>query len=1019
MTEAKPFQKATAKAVLKALRRANGSRRFLVADEVGLGKTVVAQGVVRELMTEKLNRSEGPLVVFYVCSSLAIAAQNRRKLLEVLPEAERDSAVCPVDRLTLVGTRDRPPHPLLNLYTLTPDTSIPLREGRSRKGQQSERALIFALVKYRYPKLLKVFRQDDFRQKSIPARDDLVWRGWVHYYKDLVRRNASLRREFYEALRREFNVEEGQWLISAVEKLDRDRLEFIGRMRSALAAANLNRLKPDLVIFDEFQRFQDLVQEQEDLPQSRVLRLLRGEQVEDPPGLVLLSATPYKPYARRWEEADGSEHRKELLDLVKFLYGGGANAVAKRKACEQSFRAMETELRLGRLSSPAFLEAKAVIEGVLRPVMSRTERLAHPDGSRTVDIRTETMDLHVKDLRVYKEMAATFRETDRAWIVPYWSSIPLPAQTMGPSYLAWKQRDSAKSNGAPALSEGDRNSFCRPSEWPHPRLRILERLAPPEKLALPWVAPSLPWWTLAGKWKTDSQTDAASKLLVFSRYRAVPQTIAAFLSYSLECRYLRNSRVDYETASRRSALQARPKREALLGFFHPSPWVVGTTEPLTAKARTQSGIKRELARQLRTSLAEAGVAIAGDTRRPLWRLLAKIERRVGTWRYAHRAWQELAGQVSKSEDSEGALAGLVARWDEEAQSALTEISPIELDRLADYALSAPGVVMARALQRHWPEAVSEGGFKKTLDAVWLGLRSYLDQPWFVKALGGGERHFPESLQRAVFEGNLESVLDEHLWITSRLQSLSGSGLADELKDVLRLRSSVFFLHPVNGEGERFTLRCHAALPFTEGRMLVQGPGEAEEKPLRPDELRKAFNSPFWPHVLATTSVGQEGLDFHCWCKSLIHWDLATDPVAHEQRQGRIQRYGGLSIRTALAKVLGQDVLAAPTASCSPWAELAARAEKEPTLCDSSGLKPWWILPGAEVQNVIFSVPTSEQEARFKLLQEQVLLYRLALGHPNQEDLLEVLRGVPGITDEQIRAACLDLSAYFAAEVTAR
>ncbi len=1014
MTEAKPFQVATTKAVLNAIRSPKGSRRFLVADEVGLGKTVVAQGVVQELMADKLRRSKGPLVVFYVCSSLAIAAQNRRKLLEVIPSAERDAAVCPVDRLTLVGTRDRPSHPSLNLYTLTPDTSIPLREGRSRKGQQSERALIFALVKHRYPNILKVFRQDDFRQKSIPARADHAWIGWVRYYKDVVQKNASLRREFYEALRREFDVAEGQWLMPAIEKLGKDRLEFIGRMRSALAAANLNRLNPDLVIFDEFQRFQDLVKEQSDLPHSRVLRLLRGEQIEDPPGLVLLSATPYKPYARRWEERDGSEHKKDFLDLVSFLYGGGSSAVAKKKACEQSFRAMETELRLGRINSAGFLNAKARIEGVLRPIMSRTERFAHPDGSRTVKIRTESMDLHVKDVRVYKEMAATFQEADRAWVVPYWSSIPLPAQTMGPSYQAWKRRNSAKSNGTPALSEDDRNRFSRPSEWPHPRLRILERLAPPEKLALPWVAPSLPWWTLAGKWKTDGKPVVASKLLVFSRYRAVPPTIAAFLSYSLECRYLNKGRADYETVSRRRALQARPKREALLGYFHPSPWVVRTTEPLAATVRTHSGIKRELAQQIRASLLEAGIRIAGDTRRPLWRLLPKIERRVGTWRYAHRAWQELGGQVSKAEDSESALTGLVSRWDEEArQSQLSEISPLELDRLADYALSAPGIVMARALQRHWPGAVSEEGFKKTLDAVWLGLRSYLDQPWFVKALGGGERHFPESLQRAVFEGNLESVLDEHLWITSRLQSLSGSGLADELKDALRLRSSVFFLHPVNGEGQRFTLRCHAALPFTEGRMLVQGPGEAqEEKPLRPDELRKAFNSPFWPHILATTSVGQEGLDFHCWCESLVHWDLAPDPVAHEQRQGRIQRYGGLSIRTALAKLLGQDVLAAQKASSSPWAELASRADKEPSLNDGSGLKPWWILPGAEVQNIIFSVPTSEQEARFKLLQEQVLLYRLALGHPNQEDLLEVLRGVPGINEDQIRGACLDLSAYF-------
>ena len=96
MTEAKPFQKATINAALKALRSARGSRRYLVADEVGLGKTVVAQGVVAELMAEKQKRDNDPLVVFYVCSSLAIAAQNRRKLLEVLPEPEREQALCPV-----------------------------------------------------------------------------------------------------------------------------------------------------------------------------------------------------------------------------------------------------------------------------------------------------------------------------------------------------------------------------------------------------------------------------------------------------------------------------------------------------------------------------------------------------------------------------------------------------------------------------------------------------------------------------------------------------------------------------------------------------------------------------------------------------------------------------------------------------------------------------------------------------------------------------------------------------------
>lgn len=986
-----------------------------------MGKTVVAQGVIRELMNEERKRKNAPLVVFYVCSSLAIAAQNRRKLLEILPVEERHQAVCPVDRLTLIGIRDPPRHEALNLYTLTPDTSLPLREGRSRKGQQAERALLYALVKSCAPEILKVFSQDDFRQKTVPAREDEAWKKLVKDYKKNIRISPRLCRDFKKALRGEFELKDGQWLRKAIDPLRGDRLKFIAKMRNALAACNLNRIKPDLVIFDEFQRFQDLVQEQQERLPSRVERILRGENVSDPPALLLLSATPYKPYARRWEEADGLDPRSGLLDLVQFILGGKGNPAAarKRKICEEAFRDLEKELRLRRINSPDFLSAKQRIEGILRPVMSRVEKLAHSDGLRAIKLRHESTDLHSNDLRAYKEMASTYQGRDRPWIVPYWSSIPLPGQTMG-QYLAWKRRDASKSHGAPTLTEDHRNGFSRPKEWPHPRLRQLESMAGPEKLILPWVAPSLPWWKLRGLWRPDRSSGGPSKLLVFSRYRAVPPTVAALLSYSLECKYRgqrtadkdtdRQARKIYEAAPSRKVLQARPKREALLALFHPSPWVVMHTEPLAARSSVLPAIRKELERQLKAALAEVGVGIGGETKRPLWRLLVGIERQAKTWRYSHLAWHQLGMALRQSDDTESALAALVSQWSEEfRQSELTEISRIELERLVDYALSAPGVVMGRALRRHWPEAVGESGFKETLEAVWRGLRTYLDYPWFVRALGGGQSHYPESLKRAVVDGNLESVLDEHLWIATRIQGVSGSALARELRTVLSLRSSNFSLQPVNGDGAPFTLRCHAALPFTEARAVAQGDEKTPDKPLRPDELRKAFNSPFWPHVLATTSVGQEGLDFHSWCSCLVHWDLAPDPVAHEQRQGRIQRYGGLSIRAALANKLGEDVLSDLLAHRSPWAELAARAEREPSFQDELGLKPWWILPGAEVENVIFQVPASEQQVRWKQLQDQVRHYRIALGHPNQEDLLEYLRGVPGLTDEQVRAAFLDLS----------
>ena len=41
---------------------------------------------------------------------------------------------------------------------------------------------------------------------------------------------------------------------------------------------------------------------------------------------------------------------------------------------------------------------------------------------------------------------------------------------------------------------------------------------------------------------------------------------------------------------------------------------------------------------------------------------------------------------------------------------------------------------------------------------------------------------------------------------------------------------------------------------------------AEDRHLaRTSHVRDVSNSPFWPFVLATTSLGQEGLDFYAYC----------------------------------------------------------------------------------------------------------------------------------------------------------
>lgn len=221
-----------------------------------------------------------------------------------------------------------------------------------------------------------------------------------------------------------------------------------------------------------------------------------------------------------------------------------------------------------------------------------------------------------------------------------------------------------------------------------------------------------------------------------------------------------------------------------------------------------------------------------------------------------------------------------------------------------------------------------------------------------------------------------------------------------------IKTGMFFLHPLQGQkGDTFSLRCHVAMPFVQARVQSL---EGEEKPIRTDEMRRAFNTPFWPYVLATTSVGQEGLDFHAWCDTLVHWDLCRNPVDLEQREGRIQRFGGLSIRRA--GQLAEAAMAARGDDESPWTRIETMAKD--TMSDESGLAPWWVCRDGTVNRYVFDVPTSEQKHCIHWMKEQRLLYRLALGQPNQEDLVEVLSSKLGMDPQSIRNAVINLSPWF-------
>lgn len=141
LAQLKRFQRRTVDYVFDRLHGADPVRHFLVADEVGLGKTMVARGVIAKTVEALWDRPKR-IDILYICSNQAIAAQNLNRL-NVLG---RRAMALPT-RMTLVPLQLRGEQDLtankVNFISLTPGTTFNLR---STTGVVEERALLHRLL---------------------------------------------------------------------------------------------------------------------------------------------------------------------------------------------------------------------------------------------------------------------------------------------------------------------------------------------------------------------------------------------------------------------------------------------------------------------------------------------------------------------------------------------------------------------------------------------------------------------------------------------------------------------------------------------------------------------------------------------------------------------------------------------------------------------------------------------------------------------------------------------------------
>lgn len=255
-------------------------------------------------------------------------------------------------------------------------------------------------------------------------------------------------------------------------------------------------------------------------------------------------------------------------------------------------------------------------------------------------------------------------------------------------------------------------------------------------------------------------------------------------------------------------------------------------------------------------------------------------------------------------------------------------------------------------------------------------------------------------------GNLQAVLDEYL---HHLLTAEGFRLLDDkaLKELastageaISLRPARYLAFNIENPDEPLSLTGRFALRY--------GGRKQDQESVRQPQIRQAFNSPFWPMVLATTSVGQEGVDFHWWCHALLHWNTPASPVDFEQREGRIDRYDGHAVRRNIAERHGKGILASHEED--PWDAAYRLANDEHERLGE--FAPHWVYPGlASIERHVAPYALSSDETRLQRIRRDVALYRLTFGQPRQEDMLQLIRqNYPSADDSDLGTLTLDLRA---------
>lgn len=997
MSKAKDFQLATAKRIIEIFK--SGQKRVLLSDEVGLGKTIMARTVVEMAKSLPGVETDGVYRVVYVCSNQNIIQQNTRNLgipkedIMQIQDSRLSMQHLILQERKMLQESKRGIGLPQQLIPLTPSTSFSVTGG---PGNAYERALIFAIIKD-----MEEFSSHKRRLSYLLKTSNKGQENWDVLVADYCKRVELCGEDYKNSivkLLRENKVYSNS-LESIKECIEGGNKEMpswmINKLRIAFAQVSLNQLEPDLVIMDEFQRFSGLLNTSSDSEESMIAHEFF---TNEHPYILLLSATPYKPFTTLEElnEANCDEQYEDFLKLMRFLFKNDSAGI-------DSFHTVWEDYsnRLSHISSDAFdalVISKQKAEDKMYNVICRTER--YSEGLiKTIPI--EQMAITGDDILAYCQMQKLLqkaktvleRRKNRGGHIGVNPSYNIPIEYVksSPYLLSFMQKyqegktveEAFNGNDVPVvknsksqrlLLKGGQIYNYKQIDPGNAKLSAIEdMLLKNHAERLLWVPASHPYYSIPQS-NVFAQNQEFSKVLVFSAWEMVPRMLAVMLSYESERRNIMGAYKDdgITYITNRKVGMDRMKEEGGDLLEYPSHYLADLYDYRLFFRWEIDDIIHELQNRIQSDIEKLELPTQNSTSAEL-----------------------LLTLIKKLEGEEVELRAVPQR------AATT---------LAYMAIASPAVCMLRILRDSNKPDNAEINYdsanaREVAESI-VGLFNRRESSAAVElSTPKGLKYYEQVLYYCVM-GNLQAVLDEYCHM---IDEGSHSDLLVDKLNTTFISATPYRIHTTDSyckEGSK-PVPMRRSFAFDYAKVV-------QDKNIKHNgTLQQAFNSPFRPFVLATTSVGQEGLDFHWYTRKIVHWNLPSNPVDMEQREGRINRYKCLAIRRNIAKFFGDK---------HSWNEMFTDADNHwrvESSSDYSEMVPYWCLPKEiirehseeleYIERLVPLYPMSIDEMRYRHLIDVLSLYRLTMGQPRQEELLQLLEGK--VTKEQMHELLFDLSPY--------